>query len=103
MKVLNLSQDAMNFRCISCGRHYSVDEQHLLCKCGGLLEVIHNWENLNVKKELEKFKDSNSGVWRFKPLVHQSISDKHLIMRGEGRTGLYHSTQTRRRKPNWLI
>ena len=93
MRVLNLSQDVMNFNCISCGQIYPIDEQHLLCECGGLLEVIHSWENLNVKKELEKFQKTKSGVWRFKPLVHQSISEKHLIMRGEGRTGLYDSTQ----------
>ena len=82
----------MNFNCIQCGKKFSIEQPLLYCTCGGLLEVQHSWENLNIKKELERYVQSPSGVWRFKPLVHQGIEDKFIITRGEGRTGLYKST-----------
>jgi threonine synthase len=79
----------MNFKCISCDTDYSINRKQLTCSCSGLLEVIHHWEDFNVSKELRKYENSKSGVWRFKPLIHQIIGSKEIVMRGEGRTGLY--------------
>ncbi len=83
----------MSFNCIQCSRKYSINEPLLFCKCGGLLEILHDWEHLDIKKELEKLTNVSSGVWRFRPLVHQLVTDKDIIMKGEGRTGLYQSTK----------
>lgn len=89
MKVQNLSQDVMSFKCIICGKNLSIDYEQLTCSCGGLLEVVHDWSNINIKNELANFEHVFSGVWRFKPLIHPLIQDEMIITRGEGRTGLY--------------
>ena len=89
MKVQSLSQDVMSFKCIVCGKKYSIDYAHLNCVCSGLLEVLHDWSTIDIKKELANYQHVASGVWRFKPLIHPSISDDMIITRGEGRTGLY--------------
>jgi threonine synthase len=79
----------MNFKCINCDTEYSINRKQLTCSCTGLLEVIHHWEDFNVNRELKKFENTKSGVWRFKPLIHQIIDGKQIVMRGEGKTGLY--------------
>lgn len=81
----------MNFKCINCDSEYSINRLELTCTCNGLLEVVHNWENRNIKQELSKSAISESGVWRFKPLIHPIIDEKSIIIRGEGKTGLYKS------------
>ncbi|MHA1983539.1 MAG: threonine synthase [Candidatus Hodarchaeales archaeon] len=82
-------QEVMNFKCINCDTEYSINRKQLTCSCTGLLEVIHHWEDFNVNRELKKFENTKSGVWRFKPLIHQIIDGKQIVMRGEGKTGLY--------------
>ena len=90
--VPNLSQDVMSFKCVHCGTDYLITYTELYCSCGGLLEIQHSWIDLDIKKELEKHAQNPSGVWRFKPLIHQLINDKDIITRGEGKTGLYKAT-----------
>ena len=81
------------FRCIDCSSTYSVLSGRMRCTCGGLLEVKHHWDLFSPKEELTKFENSQSGVWRFKPLIHHVILDKDIAMRGEGYTGLYNASQ----------
>ena len=93
MKVLNLSHEDMNFKCIKCGRQFPRDYAQLVCSCGGLLDVVHDWSNLDIKKSLETYANVPSGVWKYKQLVHQDIPLEQVIMRGEGNTGLYKANQ----------
>jgi threonine synthase len=93
MKELNLLQEVTNFKCISCKLIHSIDYSRITCTCSGLLEVIHNWDKIDIYKELDKFKHVFSGVWRFKPLIHPTLEEKDLVTRGEGRTGLYKTTK----------
>lgn len=87
-----MSQDDTSFKCVHCTKQYPITYPNLYCECGGLLEVVQNWDNLDIKNELAVYEKVPSGVWRFKPLIHRVVQEKDIIMRGEGRTGLYKST-----------
>jgi threonine synthase len=83
-------------RCIDCGEEYPCDKLRYNCECGGLLEVQHDLQSLNVSRELfeerwgsRKF-PYNSGVWRYKELIFP-VDDKYIVSKGEGTTNLYNS------------
>ncbi|PWI46696.1 threonine synthase [Candidatus Heimdallarchaeota archaeon B3_Heim] len=85
--------EVSTFKCITCKKTYSIASGSIRCSCGGLLEIKHDWTLLSPKKELEYYEHHLSGVWRFKPIIHPSIPDKDIVMRGEGNTGLYNASQ----------
>jgi len=81
-------------KCIECGEEYPVDKLRYVCECGGLLEVVHPLDELDI--DLEVFDERwgsrkfpyNSGVWRYKELIFP-VDDKYIISRPEGNTQLY--------------
>ena len=81
------------FKCMKCKSTFSISSGRIRCSCGGLLEIKHEWTFFSPKKELKQYEHNPSGVWRFKPIIHPSISDKDIVMRGEGYTGLYNASQ----------
>ncbi len=85
--------EVSTFRCIKCNRTFSISSGRMTCSCGGLLEIKHEWALLSLKTELKYYEHIPSGVWRFKPLIHPEISEKEIVMRGEGNTGLYNASQ----------
>jgi threonine synthase len=85
-------------RCIECGNTHQLDEPVYVCgKCGGLLDVEHDFERLKPQISRELFDERlgaldqpyNSGVWRYKELVFPEASDEDIVTRGEGNTTLY--------------
>ena len=86
-------------RCIDCGCVYPIDQVRYVCdECDGLLDVIHDWSRLPVPISRELFDQRlgsldapyNSGVWRYKEMVHPSIPDAMVVSKPEGNTNLYH-------------
>ena len=89
--------DAAYQKCISkiCAATYGVDEVHVECPaCGELLDVVYDWDRINVPDKLSWFQRrwserSNplnfSGVWRFRELLPFASEDK-IISIGEGQT-----------------
>jgi threonine synthase len=86
-------------KCIDCGEEYPLDKIRYTCECGGLLEVIHDWANVEVSRELfDKRLGSlkwpySSGVWRYKELIMPDIPDSQIVSRPEGNTNLYCSAK----------
>jgi threonine synthase len=85
-------------RCMECGNTHKLDDPVYTCgKCGGLLDVVHDLDQLRpiVSRELfDKRLGSldqpyNSGVWRYKELVFPEADDNIIVTRGEGNTTLY--------------
>lgn len=86
-------------QCISCEASYPIDELRYKCDtCGGLLDVLHDWDQINTPITRRLFDDRlgilerpyNSGVWRFKELIYPDIADDMIVSRPEGNTNLYH-------------
>lgn len=85
----------VRFQCINCGKKYEVKPIYKCKSCNDLLEVRYNLTGTKVSKS---FFDSrlkmrkvpfNSGVWRFKELIHPLIKDDQIVSRPEGNTNLY--------------
>src|SRR5258707_5588121 len=85
-------------RCIECGHTHQLDDPVYICgKCGGLLDVEHDFERLKsqvsrtlVDERLGALDQPyNSGVWRYKELVFPDAPIESLVTRGEGNTTLY--------------
>lgn len=84
-------------RCLNpgCGASYGVDESFFACPtCGDLLDVIYDWDQLDVPDSLSWFEKrwatrqnrlDFSGVWRFRELI-PFCSDEHRVSVGEGQT-----------------
>jgi len=65
----------------------------MVCECGGLMKVVHSFPDV----ELGLFDDRlgerktpfNSGVWRYKELIHPDLPIKAVVTRPEGNTNIY--------------
>ena len=81
-----------NFRCIGCNKIYPIDTR-LRCECGELLEVKHNFNEVNRKLFDQRYgliqNTYFSGVWRFKELIHPDIAEPFIVTRPEGNTNQY--------------
>ncbi|MGP3668282.1 MAG: threonine synthase [Candidatus Bathyarchaeota archaeon] len=75
--------------CIGCHEKYShLDRVYVCKKCGDLLTVMYNYDELSQKIETLKWKKYALSVWRYKELL--PITDKSKIVSlGEGGTRLY--------------
>lgn len=81
----------------NCRQTFDVSEVHSGCpKCGNLLDVAYDWDQLPVPGSLREFEArwSNrrnpldySGVWRFRDLM-RFASDDQIVTIGEGQTQL---------------
>jgi threonine synthase len=87
-------------KCIGCDRTYPIDRVIYACEaCGCLLDVVHDLEAMGGRVNRNTFDARlgalqapyNSGVWRFKELVHPGLPDAHIVSRPEGNTNLYHA------------
>jgi threonine synthase len=89
--------DAVFQRCIvpDCGGTRAVDETAFVCpRCGGLLDVVYDWNRLKPPSALRDFEAkwadranpiSFSGVWRFRELLPFATPEQILTI-GEGQT-----------------
>jgi len=80
------------FRCIRCKRIIKPGAT-FRCGCGGLYEVQHEFDDVTRELFDERLGTTNkphdSGVWRFKEIVHPGIDDEAVVSRPEGNTNLY--------------
>jgi len=89
--------DAVCQRCINpaCAATTGVDDASFVCpRCGGLLDVVYDWNRLPPPRSLRDFEAkwadranplSFSGVWRFRELLPFAPPDAILTI-GEGQT-----------------
>jgi threonine synthase len=89
--------DAVCQRCINpdCAATFSVAATHFHCvRCGGLLDVVYDWDRLAPPRSLRDFEAkwserakplSFSGVWRFHELLPFAPPEQVLTI-GEGQT-----------------
>ncbi|PYI52659.1 threonine synthase [Paenibacillus flagellatus] len=95
----------MKFVCIDCSRSYPVsDKAHYRCRCGGLLDTVHDfrsadperWKRLFDERLSERNSPLSGGVWRYKELIHPELPAEAIVTKYEGNTGLYRGSETLR-------
>ncbi|ENN95604.1 threonine synthase [Methanocaldococcus villosus KIN24-T80] len=75
-------------RCIECGKTYKKEDIVYTCECGGLLEVVYDYEEIKEKISKETFKKREPGVWRYIEFLPIEDMSK-IISLQEGNTPLY--------------
>lgn len=87
----------VKLKCIDCNREMEVSAIYRCEKCNGLLDVVLDLDSLREEVSRELF-DSRlgsrvfpyqSGVWRFRELVHPLVEDQDIVSKPEGNTNLY--------------
>jgi len=83
-------------QCMDCQEEYPISELIYTCPtCGGLLDVIHDWSEMTITRELFDKRLGTfeypylSGVWRYKELVYPGINNDMIVTKPEGNTNLY--------------
>jgi len=71
-------------KCIRCGREYE-EEVRYTCDCGGLLEILYDYENLREKFDLKVARKREFDLWRYEEL----LPVKKQVSLKEGGTPLY--------------
>ncbi|MCJ7762432.1 threonine synthase [Candidatus Bathyarchaeota archaeon] len=75
--------------CINCGTNYDVNEIVYFCKkCGDLLEVKYDFEELSKKLEKSNWRNVPLSVWRYKDFMPIDDISK-IVSLNEGGTGLH--------------
>ena len=81
----------MNYwlQCIECGEKYPEDRTLYHCeKCGGLLEVLYDYEELREEVDYKEIKCRSLSVWRYRELLPVK-GDAYRVSLGEGGTRLH--------------
>ena len=99
---VQINTDPAFQRCLSpdCLATYDLGEALTACKqCGALLDVVYDWDRLQVPDTLRQFESKwsrrnqplcHSGVWRFHELLPFAPAEK-VVTLGEGQTLLHAS------------
>src|SRR4030042_14640 len=75
--------------CINCGAKYGVNEIVYFCrKCGDLLEVKYDFEELSKKLEKSNWRNVPLSVWRYRDFMPIDDISK-IVSLNEGGTGLH--------------
>ncbi|GAF08456.1 threonine synthase [Paenibacillus pini JCM 16418] len=93
----------MNLVCVDCGQEIPLEDFKYQCSCGGLLEVSHDFSNIDAdylksvfhERLSERMSKQASGVWRYKELIYPGLPDEYIVTKYEGNTGLYTSEPIR--------
>ena len=91
-----------HLQCIRCGATFPLSEVRYQCSCGGLLDVIHDLDEVRRQVSPATFDARlgalpgpgasprhTSGVWRYAELI-LPVPDEAIVSRSEGNTPLYH-------------
>lgn len=87
----------MRLVCIDCGGKLSSGKFKYNCKCGGLFDVVHDFnkydtellKRLFTERLSERMTPYASGVWRYKELIAPDLPNDCIVTKYEGNTGLY--------------
>lgn len=80
--------ELFSIRCIDCGQIYGVNEIVYMCsRCGGLLEVYLDLNELSSIINLDLWRKRPLNVWRYRELI-PVFDDKKVVSMNEGGTRL---------------
>ena len=82
------NHDEIYLKCIDCGATYAADEMIYTCpKCGGLLDVIQDYEKIKEHISWDTLRKRLFHVWRYREFI--PVNDAHKVTLFEGGTPLY--------------
>ena len=105
------------FQCINpdCKSEYELQEIVYLCKkCGDLLQVKHDINELKKKTSADEWKNlfddrlkdvrfpNQSGIWNKKEWVLPGMRDENIVSSGEGKTHLYEANALQKKNSDFL-
>ncbi len=57
-------------RCVKCGKMYDADPNVTTCSCGGILDIVYDYEYIKTKLTKEKLAErKNPSMWRYRELL----------------------------------
>ena len=63
-------KNVINCRCVKCGREYPAKPDITACECGGILDVIYDYEYIKTKLNKEVLKKrTEPTMWRYRELL----------------------------------
>lgn len=78
----------VSLKCISCGEILPVETTSCRCsRCGDLLDVVYDYEEIDSKLLKEKWLERRPGVWKYKELM--PLQPLNPVTLGEGGTTLH--------------
>ncbi|MHA1409005.1 MAG: threonine synthase [Candidatus Odinarchaeia archaeon] len=80
----------MQIKCIECNQTYPADEIIYTCpRCGGLLDIVMDYESIKEEVSWDTFKKRPFYVWRYEELI--PVSPEKKVSLYEGGTPLYNA------------
>ena len=102
-------------RCVKCGKEYEAVPNLTNCECGGILDIIYDYDYIKANLTKEKLKSRPNTMWRYRELlpVEETTPDTPLRVGWSplyeedrllvhGQRGLVAGGQRRRRRPQDL-
>lgn len=63
-------RNVINCRCVKCGREYPAKPDITVCECGGILDVIYDYEYIKTKLNKEVLNNrTEPTMWRYRELL----------------------------------
>lgn len=96
-----------HLRCPDTGETFAADRTDFRGPTGAPLEIVHDLpavsRTLFDGRLIRPPRPYDSGVWRFRELIHPTLPDAHVVSRPEGNTALYEAPAvTRWTGAGWL-
>ena len=71
-------------RCVKCGKEYEAVPNLTNCECGGILDIIYDYDYIKANLTKDKLKSSPNTMWRYRELlpVEETTPDTPLRVAG---------------------
>ena len=56
-------------RCVKCGKEYEATPNLTNCECGGILDIIYDYDYIKANLTKEKLKSRPNTMWRYRELL----------------------------------
>ena len=67
-------------KCVKCGKEYAATPDVTNCECGGILDIVYDYEYIKQNFTKDMLKDRPNTMWRYRELlpVEESTPDTPL-------------------------
>ena len=56
-------------RCVKCGKEYEATPNLTNCECGGILDIIYDYDYIKANLTKDKLKSRPTTMWRYRELL----------------------------------